>query len=85
MIPSGIARLERLRRSLRDALGVDSLLFHRLDRALASHDSIALDVAMSILELYPEPVRAKVEAVVSTWFEQEPEPIPVDRYALPDS
>jgi len=63
-----IVRLETLQARLRDVLGDDSLLLHRLDRALAVRDAAALDEALAVLEHYPPAVRQAVRNAVAAWL-----------------
>lgn len=63
-----IVRLEALQARLRDVLGDDSLLLHRLDRALAVRDPTALDAALAVLEHHPPGVRQAVRDAVAAWL-----------------
>ena len=65
--------VDSLRRSLHDLLGDHSLLFHRLDRALASQDPAAMETAMRCLALHPARMRQAVEEAMVRWlFEHGP-------------
>ncbi|GBD41623.1 hypothetical protein HRbin39_01007 [bacterium HR39] len=68
MVAVRIVHLDSLRERLRAALGRDSLLAVRLDRALAARDAEAVAEAMRQLALHPEPVRRAVEEEVLAWL-----------------
>lgn len=69
-----IVAIESLRHRLRDLLGEDSLLYCRLDRALAMQDDARVDAAMRSPALYPRRVRREVEDVMVRWLFDEPVP-----------
>ncbi len=63
-----IVSLDVLRARLRAALGSDSLLAARFDRALAQRDADLVADTMRQLNRYPEPVRRQVHDVILEWL-----------------
>ncbi len=63
-----IVSLDALRARLRAALGRDSLLAARFDRALERRDADLVAEAMRQLDRYPEEIRRAVHEVILDWL-----------------
>jgi hypothetical protein len=60
--------LDDLRLRLRDALGPESMLYWRFDRAITERDDTLIADVMENLENYPPAVRHEVEEAILGWL-----------------
>lgn len=79
-----IVSIDRLRVCLREALGLDSLLFRRFDAALRQQDQVQMSRAMEILRLHPQEIREQVDEILLAWLFSLDGPGSPDREAAAD-